>query len=110
VNEYADDAPDDEVIEGRGETATGAGTPAAESEAATESEAETGDDPREAVSAGAGVGRQEVPAAPATGESAVDDALAQLSQIGESPTADHVEIYDDVHRRLTDALADIDED
>jgi hypothetical protein len=110
VNEYANDAPDDEVIEGRGGTVTGAGTPASESEAATESEAETGDEPWGAVAAEAGVGKQEVPAAPATGESAVDDALARLSQIGEAPTADHVEIYDDVHRRLTDALADVDED
>jgi hypothetical protein len=56
------------------------------------------------------VGQQEVRGAPATGESAVDDALARLSQTTEAPTADHVEIYDDVHRRLTDALADVDED
>jgi hypothetical protein len=110
VNEYANDVPDDEIIEGRRGTGTGARNPASESEAATESEAETGDEPREAASAGTGVGQQEVPAAPVTGEPAVDDALAQLSQIGEAPTADHVEIYDDVHRRLTDALTDVDED
>jgi hypothetical protein len=102
VNEYANDAPDDEALEGRARTVTETGT------AATESEAETEDEPREVVSAG--VGQHEIPAAPATGESAVDDALARLSQIGESPTVDHVEIYDDVHRRLTDALADVDED
>jgi hypothetical protein len=104
VNEYANDAPDDEALEGRARTVTEAGT------AATKSEAETEDAPREVVSAGPGVGQHEIPAAPATGESAVDDALARLSQIGESPTVDHVEIYDDVHRRLTDALADVDED
>jgi hypothetical protein len=103
VNEYAKDAANDEAVEGGATT-----------EAVTESQAGGGAAPgnehEDAVSAEAGVGRQEVPEAPATGESAVDDALARLSQIGDAPTADHVEIYDDVHRRLTDALADVDED
>lgn len=109
MNEHTDDAAGDDPIEGGVGTGTEAG---AESEAATgaESEAGTGDERQDAASAEAGAGQHEVPDAPATGESAVDDALARLSQISETPTADHVEIYDDVHRRLTDALADVDED
>ena len=101
MNEYANDAAGDEPIEG------GAGT---RTEAGIETEAGTRDPRQDPVSVEARVGRQEVPGAPATGESVVDDALARLSQISEAPTADHVEIYDDVHRRLTDALADVDED
>jgi hypothetical protein len=44
-----------------------------------------------------------------TGEPEVDDALNRLSGIGDLPTADHVEVYDEVHRRLSDILADRDE-
>jgi hypothetical protein len=101
VNEHTDDAAGDDPIEVRVETGT---------EAGTESEAGTGDERQDAASVEAGAGQQEVPDAPATGESAVDDALARLSQISDTPTADHGEVYDDVHRRLTDALADVDED
>ena len=101
VNEYANDAAGDEPIEG------GAGT---RTEAGIESDAGTRDQRQDPVSVEASAGQREIPEPPATGESAVDDALARLSQISEAPTADHVEIYDDVHRRLTDALADVDED
>ena len=101
MNEHTDDAAGDDPSGGRVETGT---------EAGTESEAGTGDERQDAASVEAGSGQHEVPDAPATGESAVDDALARLSQISDTPTADHVEVYDDVHRRLTDALADVDED
>lgn len=65
---------------------------------------------QDTASAESVAGPQAVPGTPVTGESAVDDALARLAQIGEAPTAEHVEIYDDVHDRLTDTLADVDED
>lgn len=43
-----------------------------------------------------------------TGDSRVDAASARLSEVLELPTSDHVAVYDDVHRRLQDALADAD--
>jgi hypothetical protein len=45
---------------------------------------------------------------PATGEARVDAATARLEEIVELPTSEHVEVYDDIHRRLQDALADAD--
>jgi hypothetical protein len=44
-----------------------------------------------------------------TGEPRVDAALKRLQDIGAAPVDEHVAIYDDVHRRLQDALADLDE-
>jgi hypothetical protein len=44
-----------------------------------------------------------------TGVSAADDASRQLAELDEAPLADHVEIYEDVHRRLQEGLADLDE-
>lgn len=41
-----------------------------------------------------------------TGDARVDAATARLGDLADLPTADHVGIYDDVHRRLQDALAD----
>ena len=43
-----------------------------------------------------------------TGEARVDAATARLEEIPDLPTADHVAVYDDVHRRLQDALSDAD--
>lgn len=43
-----------------------------------------------------------------TGVSAVDDALAPLVALDELPTGEHVAHYEAVHRRLQDALADLD--
>ncbi len=45
---------------------------------------------------------------PVTGEARVDAATARLGEIADLPTPDHVAVYDDVHRRLQDALADAD--
>ncbi len=43
-----------------------------------------------------------------TGDARVDAATARLEEIPDLPTADHVAVYDDVHRRLQDALSDAD--
>jgi hypothetical protein len=45
---------------------------------------------------------------PVTGDARVDAATARLAEVGELPTSDHVAVYDDVHRRLQDALSDAD--
>ncbi len=41
-----------------------------------------------------------------TGDARIDAATARLGDLAELPTSDHVAVYDDVHRRLQDALAD----
>lgn len=41
-----------------------------------------------------------------TGDPRIDAATARLGDLAELPTSDHVAVYDDVHRRLQDALAD----
>jgi hypothetical protein len=41
-----------------------------------------------------------------TGDARVDAATARLGDLAELPTSDHVGVYDDVQRRLQDALAD----
>lgn len=41
-----------------------------------------------------------------TGDARIDAATARLGDLAELPTSDHVGVYDDVHRRLQDALAD----
>lgn len=45
---------------------------------------------------------------PVTSEARVDAATARLDEVADLPTTDHVAVYDDVHRRLQDALADAD--
>ena len=40
----------------------------------------------------------------------VESALARLEDLEELPVADHVVVYDEVHRLLQDALAALDED
>lgn len=39
----------------------------------------------------------------------VEDALALLDQLDEKPVAEHVEVFDALHRSLQDALATLDE-
>jgi hypothetical protein len=41
-----------------------------------------------------------------TGDARVDAATARLEEVPDLPTADHVEVYEDVHRRLQDALSE----
>lgn len=45
----------------------------------------------------------------ATGVPTVDAALDRLAEAAELPPAEQVPVYEDVHRMLTDALADLDE-
>jgi hypothetical protein len=45
---------------------------------------------------------------PVTGEARVDAATARLAELIDLPTSDHVAVYDDLHRRLQDALAHAD--
>jgi hypothetical protein len=49
------------------------------------------------------------PVAPAsryepTGNAEVDDVLESVSQAGELPVSEHVEVYEDAHRRLHETL------
>jgi hypothetical protein len=43
-----------------------------------------------------------------TGDERVDTALARLDELTAAPVADHVEVFEDVHRRLQDVLASVD--
>jgi hypothetical protein len=42
-------------------------------------------------------------------ETLVDDALARLEALEALPVAEHIEVFDAVHRSLQDALATLDE-
>lgn len=44
-----------------------------------------------------------------TGVDAVDVAVRRLGELADRPVAEHVDVLDDVHRRLQGALADLDE-
>ena len=59
-----------------------------------------------AESIASGLVRWELPGP--TGVPAVDDAVAPLAELDELPTGEHVGYYETVHRRLQDALADLD--
>jgi hypothetical protein len=45
-----------------------------------------------------------------TGDDRVDAALARLGELEAAPTADHPAVFQDVHRRLQDALTGIDDE
>jgi hypothetical protein len=45
----------------------------------------------------------------ATGNAEVDAAVERLGDADELPTQTHIEVYEDVHRGLRDALAALDE-
>lgn len=45
---------------------------------------------------------------PATGDARVDAALAPLDDLAGRPVTEHVTIFEDVHRRLTAVLGDLD--
>ena len=40
------------------------------------------------------------------GDPRVAAAVARLDSLGDTPPAEHVEVYEDVHRALQDSLAD----
>ena len=44
-----------------------------------------------------------------TGVPAADEAKRRLQDIDDAPLEEHVEVYEDVHRRLQEGLADLDE-
>ena len=46
-------------------------------------------------------------ALPTTGEARVDDALGRLADLESLPVHEHVEVFEDVQRRLHDTLADL---
>jgi hypothetical protein len=41
-----------------------------------------------------------------TSDMRVDSALARMQDVRDLPTEEHVDVFDEVHRRLQDALAD----
>jgi hypothetical protein len=45
-----------------------------------------------------------------TGDERVDAALARFDELAAAPVADHVEVFEDVQRRLQDVLASVDHD
>lgn len=49
-----------------------------------------------------------VPQIEPTGQADVDAALDRLRELGERPTGAHPDLYDGVHQRLQDVLAQID--
>ena len=62
----------------------------------------------EANGASAGIPAAQV-AAPEGAVAAVAAALARLQTLDDTPVAEHVEVFDEVHRDLQDALATLDE-
>jgi len=44
-----------------------------------------------------------------SGVPAADAARARLDDLADAPLEDHVDIYEDAHRRLQEGLADLDE-
>jgi hypothetical protein len=46
---------------------------------------------------------------PKTGDPRVDEALEELAGTAGRPPAEHVAVYEEVHRRLQDTLADLDD-
>ena len=51
------------------------------------------------------------PPAPApTGDERVDAALSRFEKLAAAPVADHVEVFEDLQRRLQDVLASVDHD
>ena len=46
---------------------------------------------------------------PETGDPRVDEVLGKLAGIEHRPTGEHVAVYDEVHRGLQDALANLDQ-
>jgi hypothetical protein len=56
------------------------------------------------------VGPETSPERPDTGEPVVDDAMKRLDDLTDAPVSDHVGVFDEAHRKLQDALADLDEE
>jgi hypothetical protein len=72
-----------------------------------EAEQERGpDDDIDAVDSADGAGPAEDAGATDGADPRVAAAVARLDRLGDTPPAEHVEVYEDVHRVLQDALAD----
>jgi hypothetical protein len=50
------------------------------------------------------------PERPTTDEPPVDAAVKRLDDLDNAPVSEHVEVFEDAHRQLQDALADLDEE
>ncbi len=46
----------------------------------------------------------------ATGVAAADSAMRRLGDLASAPLEEHVEIFDDIQRRLHDGLAELDDE
>jgi hypothetical protein len=94
----------------------GVGAPGARNEAgagARGAQNEAGAGARGAAGQGAAAGLGETGGQPAvqrhgTGEPRVDAALARLDELGRRPVTEHRAIFEDVHRRLSDVLGELD--
>lgn len=70
---------------------------------------EAPNDVAEAEAATGEMAAQAVPVRPpGTDDARVDAALAELATTTGRPAAEHVEVFEDVHRRLQDSLASLD--
>jgi len=47
---------------------------------------------------------------PVAGDPRVDAAVARLADLDDRPVAEHVEVFEDVQRRLQEALAGLDDE
>ncbi len=65
--------------------------------------------PPAAAEAPAAAGPPAAAQAPATGVAAADEARRRLDEVESVPLEEHVELFEDVHRRLQEGLADLDE-
>lgn len=77
------------------------------SEWQTASQPEENDDAFELELVEAEIVALELPVWEPTGEGRVDAALDRLHDVVSLPTSEHVEVFEDVHRRLGEALADL---
>jgi hypothetical protein len=54
-------------------------------------------------------GTADLPPVPVTGHAPADAAGERLATVDQAPLDEHVATYDDVHRQLQEALADVDD-
>jgi hypothetical protein len=59
---------------------------------------------------GAEAGVRQPAGQPLTGEPRVDAALARLNELPDLPVSEHREVFEHVHRSLTDVLGELDAD
>jgi hypothetical protein len=69
---------------------------------------ESGPGTGEPESSGAEAEVRQLAGQPLTGEPRVDAALARLDELPDLPVSEHREVFEHVHRRLTDVLGELD--